>query len=289
MSWRVVVVSKRCKLEYKLGYLVCRGEDTKKVHLSEISTLIVESTAVSLTAVLLSELTENKINVVFCDEKHNPLSQLLPLHAAHNSGGKILKQIEWKNDIKTAVWTEIVRNKIWQQALFIKEFDAERANQLFVFADELQTGDTSNREGHAAKVYFNTLFGLDFTRSANTYVNVGLNYGYAVILSAFNREISASGYMTQLGLWHKNEYNPFNLSCDLMEPFRVFSDRIAYVYRDCLDVTETKRALQDMLNKKLFICGKEYSASDAITIYCKSVFDALEQEDLSLLRFYSTE
>ena len=66
MSWRVVVVRGRCKLEYKLGYLVCRGEEVKKLFLNEISSLVVESTAVSLTAALLSELIKNKVNILFC-------------------------------------------------------------------------------------------------------------------------------------------------------------------------------------------------------------------------------
>ncbi len=79
MSWRVVVVSGMCKLESKLGYLVCRGEEVRKVFLQEIDTLIIESTAVSLTAALLCELIKNKVNVVFCDEKHNPQSQLVAL------------------------------------------------------------------------------------------------------------------------------------------------------------------------------------------------------------------
>ena len=84
MSWRVVVVRGRCKLEYKLGYLVCRGEEVKKLFLNEISSLVVESTAVSLTAALLSELIKNKVNVLFCDENHNPVSQLLPLYGRHD-------------------------------------------------------------------------------------------------------------------------------------------------------------------------------------------------------------
>ena len=79
MSWRTVVVSTHSKLEYKMGYLVCRNEQTQKVHISEISTLIIESTAVSLTSALVCELIKNKVNVVFCDEQHNPHSQLLPL------------------------------------------------------------------------------------------------------------------------------------------------------------------------------------------------------------------
>ena len=52
--------------------------------------------------------------------------------------------------------------------------------------------DSTNREGHAAKVYFNALFGMSFTRSADTPVNAALNYGYSIILSAFNREVAAA-------------------------------------------------------------------------------------------------
>ena len=50
MSWRVVTVASRCKLECRLNYLVSRGEQTIKVHLSEIAVLIIENTAVSVTA-----------------------------------------------------------------------------------------------------------------------------------------------------------------------------------------------------------------------------------------------
>ncbi len=55
MSWRTVVVSSSAKLDYQLGYLVVRKDVTVKVHISEISILIIESTAVSLTAALLNE------------------------------------------------------------------------------------------------------------------------------------------------------------------------------------------------------------------------------------------
>ena len=95
MSWRVVVITKRCKLEYKLGYLVCRGEELKKVYLAEIDTLLVESTGVSLTAALLCELIRQKVNVIFCNEKHNPFSQLLSLNGRHNASGCLRRQLEY--------------------------------------------------------------------------------------------------------------------------------------------------------------------------------------------------
>lgn len=60
MSWRTVVISKRAKLDLQLGFLVVRGEDTVKIHLGEIGLLLIENTAVSLTASLLAELTKRK-------------------------------------------------------------------------------------------------------------------------------------------------------------------------------------------------------------------------------------
>ena len=76
MSWRIIVISKRAKLDYKLDHMVIRKDDVLKIHLSEISMLIIESTEVSLTTALLSELIRRKVKVVFCDEKRNPSSEL---------------------------------------------------------------------------------------------------------------------------------------------------------------------------------------------------------------------
>ena len=78
MSWRIVIVSSRAKLDYRMDYLVVRGEEEKRVHISEIGTLIIESTAVSMTAALLGQLADRNITVVFCDNKRNPSCQLLP-------------------------------------------------------------------------------------------------------------------------------------------------------------------------------------------------------------------
>ena len=77
MSWRIVVISKRAKLDYQLGYLVVRNEEVTKIHLSEISTILIESTAATVTTSLLAELTKKKIKVIFCDEKRNPSSALV--------------------------------------------------------------------------------------------------------------------------------------------------------------------------------------------------------------------
>lgn len=286
MSWRTVVVSTHSKLEYKMGYLVCRNEQTQKIHLSEISTLIVESTAVSFTSALVVELIKNKISVIFCDEQHNPHSQLLPMNGSFDASKKLKTQIEWDDVIRRDVWTEIVANKIYQQAKHLKDIGSEQSTLLFSYLEELQDGDSTNREGHAAKVYFNALFGMLFSRSNECAINSALDYGYAIILSAFNRAIVANGYSTQIGLYHRNEYNFFNLACDLMEPFRILVDRaVANMEIENFDVG-AKRTMQNVLNGKVKIAHREHTVIDAISIYSKSVFNALNTKDLSQICFY---
>lgn len=289
MSWRTVVISNNAKLDYQIGYMVVRGEKTTKIHLNEIGMLIVESTAVSMTSYLLSELMKNKIKVVFCDEKRNPCSELVSYYGSHDTSSKIRKQIEWTKDDKDHIWTEIVSEKIKQQALMLQRYQKEEANMLFEYMEEVEFGDITNREGHAAKVYFNTLFGKKFTRTDENPINAALNYGYGIILSIFNREIVSSGYLTQIGLFHDNMFNQFNLSSDLMEPFRPLVDQLVVELKPEKFETEEKRKMLELLNKEVEICGNMEVVTNAIKIYCRSVFDALNDRDISLIRFYYNE
>ena len=284
MGFRTVIIKNRAKLEVRLNSLIVRGEQEKKVFLDEINTLIIQSTAVSLTASLLCELMKRNIKVIFCDEKHNPQSELLPYYGAHNSSKRYKEQIAWGDGIKAKVWREIIKKKIDGQAQHLLDAGfLEQAELLRSYLGEVQDSDVSNREGHAAKVYFNCFLGLGNSRKAGGFLNGCLNYGYAVLLSAFNREIVASGYLTQLGIWHDNEFNEFNLACDLMEPFRVIVDRTAVgiVEGD----QEFKKKMANVLNYKTLIDGKNTTLDLAIRQYARSVFHALEDENEKLLIF----
>ena len=108
MSWRVIVITKRAKLDLQLGKMVVRSDETVKIVLSEISTILIESTAVSLTTSLIVELAKRKIKVIFCDEKRNPNCELVNYYGSHDTSNKVRKQIVWKQNTKEAVWTEIV-------------------------------------------------------------------------------------------------------------------------------------------------------------------------------------
>lgn len=286
MSWRIVVISNSAKLEYKMEYMIVRQSEITKIHLSEISMLIVESTAVSLTAGLLSELTKRKIKVIFCDEKRNPSSELVSYYGSHDTSAKVRQQVGWTAEIKKMMWTEIVSEKIRNQQRFLEDLGKKENVMLAEYIKEIQPGDTTNREGHAAKVYFNAVFGMDFSRSLDIPINAALNYGYGIILSTFNREIVSNGYITQLGLFHDNMFNRFNLASDLMEPFRPLVDYMVLQMTLVEFERIQKMELVNLMNKEVIINDRCELISNAIKIYCKSVFDALEDGDVSLIRFY---
>ena len=243
MSWRTVVITGNAKLDYKMDYLIVRKTDnTTRVFIGEIGMLIIESTSVSLTTMLLCELTKHKVKVVFCDEKHNPQSELLSYYGSHDTSAKVRTQIGWSKQEKELIWTEIVAEKIRQQ----RDHLLER--------------------------------GLD-TQAA-------LNYGYGILLACFNREVVANGYITQLGLFHDNMFNRFNFSSDLMEPFRILVDRIVVKMKPQKFDKDEKICFIYMLEDGVMIDGKNQYVSNAIKIYCRSVFDALNDKDISMLKFY---
>ncbi len=286
MSWRTVVITKTSKLDYSLGAMIVRDvESTVRVHLSEISILIIESTAVSLTAALLNELAKKKVKVIFCDEKRSPAFEITSYYGSHDCSMKLKRQIEWDCFIKQCVWTAIVAEKIRHQAVVLDLFNYEQSGMLLNYIDELELNDKSNREGHAAKVYFNALFGKSFSRNDDNFVNAALNYGYSIVLSAFNREVVSNGYLTQLGLFHDNMFNEYNLSCDLMEPFRPFVDVVVKNLNPVKFDKEEKHAIINLLNEEVVIDGRNQTLINAIKVYCKSVFSAIEEKDTSLIRF----
>lgn len=288
MSWRTVVIASRCKLDYKMGYMVVRADETTKIFLDEIAILLIENPAVALTGCLLEALTEKKIRVIFCDAKRTPTSELVPYYNSYDTSRKIKAQIAWNDDIKGAIWADIVAEKIRKQADFLEELEKnDEAALLRSYLLQIEPHDITNREGHAAKVYFNALFGMDFRRSEENVTNAALNYGYSIILSAFNREITSHGYLTQVGIFHDNMFNHFNFSCDLMEPFRILVDREVKKMKLADFTGDEKHALIDILNKTVTINKTKQTVLNAIKYYCRSVFDALNDGDLSLIQFYS--
>lgn len=278
MSFRTVVITKQSKLSYKNRYLTVKSElEENYIHLSEIDTIIVDSISVSISTYLLKELANNKINIIFCDEKHNPFGELNNFYSSHNTSKKIMNQIKWNEKSKDELWQLIVKNKIINQSLLLNKINSPNYELLLSYINEVKVGDKTNREAHAAKVYFNSLFTKKFIRNANDNINAALNYGYSILLSNFNKEIINNGYLTQLGIHHKSEFNQFNLSCDLMEPFRPIIDNFVYFNQTREFDTKYKLDLINIFNNTFKYCNKNYTLKDIIKMYTKNTLDCITE------------
>lgn len=278
MSWRVVVINSHCKLDLQMNNMVIRKgpEEVIAVYLNELAVVVIENTGVSITAALLSTLSQRKIRVVFCDEKHNPISELHPYYGAHDSNKKLRNQLSWTDANKSKVWNLIAKEKIKNQSLVLSQFGFEKeAKKLLEYSKNVQEADITNREGHAARTYFSALFGNEFYRDKDCYENAALNYGYSIILSAINREIVASGYFTQIGIFHDSVHNHFNLGCDLQEVFRPVVDRKVKSMNPKTFGPKEKEQLLSIVEESYTISDKNQILLNAIGIYVRSVLDVV--------------
>lgn len=289
MGFRNIIIDGRCKLEYSLNYLVCRkGIEEKRVLINDIKTVMINSTQVSITTRLISELSKSKIKIIFCDELHNPECELVSYQNNYYSYRKIKEQIAFDKVYNNILWKYIIKEKIKNQALNLKLNQKHDAyDMLMDYCKEVQDGDITNREGHSAKVYFNSLFGTDFSRNSDNLINKYLNYGYAIILSAINREIKSLGYLTELGIHHIGESNPFNLSCDFIEPLRPLVD--LHVIKEIVNEENFRNVFVEMLSKIVRYNDKDIFLDNAIHLYVFDLFNYLKTGNSEYIKFIDYE
>ncbi|WP_162011507.1 type II CRISPR-associated endonuclease Cas1 [Streptococcus sp. S784/96/1] len=286
MGWRTVVVNTHSKLSYKNNHLIFKDAyKTEMIHLSEIDILLLETTDIVLSTMLIKRLVDENILVIFCDDKRLPTAMVMPYYARHDSSLQLSNQISWDDEVKCDVWTAIIAQKILNQSMYLGECSFfEKSQSIMDLYHDLEPFDPSNREGHSARIYFNTLFGNDFSREQDSDINAGLDYGYTLLLSMFAREVVVCGCMTQFGLKHANQFNQFNFASDIMEPFRPIVDRIIYENRNNSFV-KMKRELFTMFSETYLYNNKEMYLSNIVSDYTKKVVKALNNQGKGVPEF----
>lgn len=279
MGFRNLIVTQESRLSSQQGYLVVTmPEGVHKVHLSELDAVVLENPRVKVSGVLLNQLAQQNISLILCDDKHHPSTMMLPLHGNFHRVKNINRQVLWNQEIKDRVWQRIIKHKLYMQIQVLKTFRYDDTH-LSEYIQHVELGDATNREGLAAKVYFRELFGPSFIRGTESPDNWALNYGYAILASYFSRTIAAKGYLTELGIKHKNEFNAYNLAYDMMEPFRPLVDqRVKLVVQDAFTQKE-RHQLLDLVNEKVKINGTTQFLPNAIDLYCQSIFNELNGKD----------
>ena len=232
MLKRTLVFSSAMILSLKNQQLVLAYKDSpdekQTVPIEDLGVVLLENQQTSVTLPLLNALAENEVQVVICNSKGVPNAMLQSMNSNNLQGETLRNQIACGEVLKKQLWKQVVEAKIKNQASLLDNV-GENGNVLKPFYTNVRSGDVDNREGIAARIYFQHLFGDSFIRNRDEPgINALLNYGYSILRAATCRAIVSSGLLPAIGIYHHNRSNAFPLADDLMEPFRPFVDGVVY-------------------------------------------------------------
>lgn len=209
----------------------------------DIGFVVLESQQITVTTACLNVLAQANVAVIVCDDSHMPVAAFQPYAGNSLTQRTTAAQLEASEALKGRLWRQTVAAKITNQAQCLARLGLPET-RLRVLAGSVQNADPENVEGVAARVYFQLLAGEgDFTRGREGIPpNHALNYGYAILRAAVARALIGSGLLCVAGIHHANQYNPFGLADDVMEPYRPFVDEIVFTDRDFFAVPELGKA-----------------------------------------------
>lgn len=232
MLKRTLVFSNPMNLSLKNQQIVIAYKDSPDekmtVPIEDVGVVLLEHQSTSISLPLLNALVEGDVQVVICNAKGMPNAMFHGMNSNNLQGETLRNQIACGEVLKKQLWKQIVEAKIRNQAALLDSI-GEDGSVLKPFYSNVKSGDTDNREGIAARIYFQHLFGDNFVRNREEPgVNALLNYGYTILRAATCRAIVTSGLLPAIGIFHHNRSNAYPLADDLMEPFRPFVDSVVY-------------------------------------------------------------
>lgn len=288
MSWRVLYIEESDKLSLYLDNIkITKNDENILVPISDIHSLIIDNYKILLSVHLINALSKANVNVVFCGVDHLPQTIFFPLFGNYNAAESLKVQLKWNHLRKEIVHQEIVKRKIKHQKLLLKYLhkSGSETDNLKKYIKEVELADKTNREGLAAKQYFQALFGKEFKRFEKDIVNAGLNYGYAILRSQISKTLVAKGVNTTIGIFHKNPTNKFNLSDDIIEPFRPIIDYWVYsnLMEEKLFLRDHRLEIIKQTTKDVYFKSKKQTIFNAISMYVDSILSFLSTGELENL------
>lgn len=281
-----MIIGSEAKVSLSLNKLkITIGNEFQNVPLGDIDTVIFSHNRVIITIPLLSALVENNINIIICDEKNDPIGIFQPFNGHSLVFKRLNAQINWKLTRKKKLWKRIIELKIQSEidALILEKRQVKVIEQLKMYRESVYTDDQTNREAASARMYFTEMFGDDFTRDIPNIQNYALNYGYKILASYISKCIASRGLITQLGIHHIGESNPFNLTYDFIEPLRAIVD--LWVIESITDTFNAplKQELIGILNYRVYVKDKWMRLNDAIEDIVDSYIAYLDERSNEVL------
>ncbi|MFN3939590.1 MAG: type II CRISPR-associated endonuclease Cas1, partial [Chitinophagales bacterium] len=236
MIKRTIYITSPARLSMRMNQMVVQtgsraegSEETREMPIEDLGILLLEHPQITLTHVLIDTLLEHNCVVITCNKKYMPAGIIVPFEGNTLLSDRYRAQIEASEPLKKNLWQQIIKTKILNQAAVLTAFDID-VQPLRTLAAEVNSGDTRNCEGVAAKYYWDHIFSsfvVTFRRERKgEEPNNALNFVYAILRSTVARSLVGSGLLPALGLHHRNKYNAYCLADDIMEPYRPFADRI---------------------------------------------------------------
>ena len=232
MLKRTLLFTSPVNLSLKNEQLVVSYKDTpdekRTIPIEDIGYVIIDNPMVSMTMPLINALADSNVALIFCNDKGMPHAMLQNLDT-HTLQCEILNtQIGIGEVLKKKLWKQTIEAKIKNQSKLLTKLGKD-GDVLKPYYSNVKSGDSDNREGLAARIYWNSLFGDHFVRDrSQPGINALLNYGYTILRSATTRALMGSGLLPSIGLFHHNRSNAFPLADDIMEPYRPYVDEIVY-------------------------------------------------------------
>ncbi|BDV03524.1 MAG: CRISPR-associated endonuclease Cas1 [Candidatus Hepatoplasma scabrum] len=297
MSWRTVYIESDQNLKIKNNSLIIEGRDEKiKLFLQDIDIIIIDNTRTNISIPTIIECTKHNIPIIIDNNYHDPSAIILNLSGHHNPLKNFNKQLNLSLRDKQRIWKQIIIQKIANQRNLLVDLKTkincsdDDLEKMKIYLKRVNQGDTQNMEAVAAKLYFQKLFGIygEFARKGPNAINGALNYGYKILASRISSAIIKFGLNPTLGFNHKDQLNYFNLTYDLIEPFRPFIDWIVHDNNQLIQDDKLELILRIKLIKVLsldvIIAGKITKIKNAIDMMVKSIISYLEgkRDDLIL-------
>lgn len=277
MGWKIIEIENSQKLSLFLDNIVIFNNDNEKITipLNDIDVILINNFKINISIQLINKISENNIVCIICDNSYIPSSLVIPIIGNFNTIKILDSQINWNHKWKSEVWKQIIQIKIDNQIYFLRNII--KNEQVAIDLDSLKSNikpyDISNREGHASKIYWHSLFGTSFKRFEDDYINSLLNYGYTILRAYFTRSIIKKGLDPRISIFHRSYHNYFALSSDLMEPFRIIIDFVVYkIYlSNEKNFYNHKQELIEIFNEKVKIDNKLYYINKAIDLFVDAI------------------
>lgn len=273
MAKQTLIIETAKELSLRGGMIVLadRESGTETLRpLEDVRLVMIDHPAVKLTVPLITRLAENNAGIVYCDETHMPVSMMMDLDSNSVQSRLFQAQLSAPLPVNKQLWKQIITAKILNQSRLLEKLG--RGERLLArYYNGVKSGDSTNREGTAAKVYWKKLLGRDFIRDRfGDPPNQLLNYGYALLRSAVARSLMNAGLLPTVGIFHKSCFNAFPLADDMMEPYRPFVDRkvVELLEGGVMDVCrESKKAMLELFYTDIPETATSLSATTLAGVY----------------------